>query len=245
MVDPTINENFMEMYADDDSRGGVLEPEGTVDVKFRKEDMVSLAHRLDPTLIQLDQQLDGERKVNSNGGQESPALKAIQTKIKQREQALLPMYHQAATAFCDLHDTPGRMKAKGVIRAVVKWSQSRSFFYFRLRLKLLEFEFIKKILATQRLTDDATSWKQASALFKEWITKLAANQMENLVENDRKMFEWLDSHRNELENQLNLLKESVTRQELESMVRANPDLFVRSVSQVLSLLSKEQRASLV
>lgn len=35
VVDPTINERYMEMYADKDSRGGVLEPEGTVEIKYR------------------------------------------------------------------------------------------------------------------------------------------------------------------------------------------------------------------
>ncbi len=35
VVDPTINERYMEMYADNESRGGVLEPEGTVEIKYR------------------------------------------------------------------------------------------------------------------------------------------------------------------------------------------------------------------
>jgi len=35
VVDPTINERYMEMYADSESRGGVLEPEGTVEIKYR------------------------------------------------------------------------------------------------------------------------------------------------------------------------------------------------------------------
>lgn len=35
VVDPTINERYMEMYADKESRGGVLEAEGTVEIKYR------------------------------------------------------------------------------------------------------------------------------------------------------------------------------------------------------------------
>ena len=31
VVDTSINEQFMEMYADETSRGGILEPEGLVD----------------------------------------------------------------------------------------------------------------------------------------------------------------------------------------------------------------------
>merc|ERR1712151_341936 len=35
VVDPTINQEKMEMYADPDSRGGILEPAGITEVKFR------------------------------------------------------------------------------------------------------------------------------------------------------------------------------------------------------------------
>ena len=38
-----------------------------------------------------------------------------------------------AIKFADLHDTPGRMKAKGAIDAVVDWEQARPFFYYRLK----------------------------------------------------------------------------------------------------------------
>lgn len=33
---------MMEMYADSESRGGVLEPEGTVEIKFRKDELVCI-----------------------------------------------------------------------------------------------------------------------------------------------------------------------------------------------------------
>lgn len=48
VVDPTINSRYMEMYADNDSRGGVLEPEGIVEIKFRKKDLLKTIHRIDP-----------------------------------------------------------------------------------------------------------------------------------------------------------------------------------------------------
>jgi len=35
----------MEMYADEDSRGGILEPAGIVDVKFKKQMLVKLINR--------------------------------------------------------------------------------------------------------------------------------------------------------------------------------------------------------
>ena len=35
VIDPAINPDKMEMYADVDSRGGILEPPGIVEVKYR------------------------------------------------------------------------------------------------------------------------------------------------------------------------------------------------------------------
>lgn len=47
--------------------------------------------------------------------------------------------------FADLHDTPGRMEARGAIRKAVPWAESRSFFYWRLRRRLAEFDLRKQV----------------------------------------------------------------------------------------------------
>lgn len=39
----------------------------------------------------------------------------LEAKLKAREEFLLPIYHQVAVQFVELHDTPGRMQEKGVI----------------------------------------------------------------------------------------------------------------------------------
>ncbi|XP_065927175.1 acetyl-CoA carboxylase 1 [Magallana gigas] len=57
VVDPTINPTHMEMYADELSRGGVLEPEGTVEIKFRRKDPEKTMQRLDKTCIQIVEKL--------------------------------------------------------------------------------------------------------------------------------------------------------------------------------------------
>lgn len=41
------------MYADPDAAGGVLEPEGVVEIKYREPDLIATMHRLDPTIHQL------------------------------------------------------------------------------------------------------------------------------------------------------------------------------------------------
>lgn len=46
----------------------------------------------------------------------SPAdRKELEAKLKEREEFLIPIYHEVAMQFADLHDTPGRMQEKGVI----------------------------------------------------------------------------------------------------------------------------------
>lgn len=53
--------------------------------------------------------------------------------VRAREQALLPVYRQMATTFAQMHDSPVRMVAKGVLRGIVPWHQARPFLTARLR----------------------------------------------------------------------------------------------------------------
>ena len=41
------------MYADPGAAGGVLEPEGIVDIKYRAPDLLASMHRLDPVILHL------------------------------------------------------------------------------------------------------------------------------------------------------------------------------------------------
>ena len=91
-------------------RGGVLEPEGTVEIKFRQRDLVKTMHRLDPKCLRLKEQL------SAAGTEGSPGERTrLETELKKREAELMPMYHQVAVEFADLHDRAGRMQEKGVI----------------------------------------------------------------------------------------------------------------------------------
>ena len=69
------------MYADPAARAGVLEPEGLVEIKFKRTDVISLMQRIDPEIIALRQQ--------TSAGTEA--------KIAARQRLLLPIYHQAST----------------------------------------------------------------------------------------------------------------------------------------------------
>ena len=68
----------VDMYADPGGRGGVLEPEGIVEIKFRLPELHAAMARLDPVLQAL--------RAESGSGSEAA--------IAARQAALLPVYRQ-------------------------------------------------------------------------------------------------------------------------------------------------------
>ncbi|KAG2485379.1 hypothetical protein HYH03_015868 [Edaphochlamys debaryana] len=148
VVDSQINAGAVEVYADPSARGGVLEPEGVCEIKFRTPDLVRMMHRVDPVLS----------AARARGAPPSdPAVRA-------RERALLPTYSRIARAFADLHDTPVRMAAKGVLAAIVPWPAARAFFATRLRRRLLE----QQLLRHAATTDPGLSRERAEGLLRSW-----------------------------------------------------------------------------
>jgi len=53
VVDSTINSRYIETYADPDSRAGVLEPEGVVEVKYKEKDIIKTINKLDPVVLKV------------------------------------------------------------------------------------------------------------------------------------------------------------------------------------------------
>lgn len=117
VIEKKINPECMHMYADPRSRAGVLEPEGTVQVKMRK-DLVPLMCRMDEEMKMLMQRQKAGEDVKSD--------------IDERIEYLMPTYRNIAICFADLHDTPVRTKAVGAIQRIVKWEESRQFLAWRL-----------------------------------------------------------------------------------------------------------------
>lgn len=107
VVDPHINEEVMEMYADSRARAGVLEPAGVVSIKFREGDRRKAMRRNDALLQQLAE------RDRENRQREKDECDAVESRQRELETA----YRQVAEVFADLHDGAERMKAVGVIRA--------------------------------------------------------------------------------------------------------------------------------
>jgi acetyl-CoA carboxylase/biotin carboxylase 1 len=141
VVDPTINEDKMTMFSDPDARGGILEPAGIVEIKFRLADQLKAMHRIDPQLKMLDAELE------STDDTDTAAQEAIKDQISAREDLLKPVYLQAATTFADLHDKTGRMKAKGVIKEAVPWAQSREYFFYLAKRRIAQDNYVSQLTA--------------------------------------------------------------------------------------------------
>lgn len=142
VIDPSINLHKIEMFADPNSRGGILEPPGICEVKYRTQEQIQTMHRLDSTLQELDEALAL--------AMDPVERERLQQEIKTREKALGPVYLQIAHEFADLHDRAGRMKAKGCVDEVVEWSKAREFFYWRIQRRQVEEKVKEDLVALSR-----------------------------------------------------------------------------------------------
>eukprot|EP00043_Microstomoeca_roanoka_P013840 m.136036 g.136036 ORF g.136036 m.136036 type:complete len:2298 (+) comp15862_c0_seq1:167-7060(+) len=182
VVDPTINKEMMEMYADPMSRGGVLEPEGIVSIKFRRQTKERAMLRLDAEYQRLHAICNDSSLPDEERAQARQALDA-------RYEALEGVYHQVAVQFADLHDTAGRMKHKNCIRGVVEWAHARKFFYWRLRRRLTE-NMVRRELhhANERLTRQQTSF-----MMRRWFFDVHGPDKAHLWDNDETVVNWFDA----------------------------------------------------
>jgi len=97
VLDPSINSEQMEMYADVDARAGVLEPEGVVEIKLRRDKVLALMERLDSIYASLKR----DSKDTSKSADERASAAASLVK---RETFLQPTYKQIALLYADLHE---------------------------------------------------------------------------------------------------------------------------------------------
>ncbi|KAH8898355.1 acetyl-CoA carboxylase [Thozetella sp. PMI_491] len=220
VVDPTINEAAMEMYADVEARGGVLEPDGIIGIKYRKDKQLETMVRLDPTYAAL------KKKMAENGlsKEETDALKAQMT---EREQQLLPVYAQISTQFADLHDRAGRMKAKGVIRDILEWQNARRFFYWRARRRLNEEYLLRRMansVAPAGLQGAQTTLKTNAVSTETRARHLQMLQawtgVEKFAVNDREVSDWYEQNRGALSKKIEALKAEAIGDEMREIFSA-------------------------
>ncbi|KAJ2768835.1 acetyl-coenzyme-A carboxylase, partial [Coemansia nantahalensis] len=232
VVDPTINPDMMEMYADAKSRGGVLEPAGIVEIKFRKPQLLAAMERLDPQVRELRRALAAPDLAPDEAA-------ALKQQLDAREKALLPVYTQLAVQFADLHDRAGRMAAKGVIRQELCWPATRAFFYHRLRRRLAEEQLVGAIAAVR----PALSHAERLALVHAWAAQAAVDTAD-----DKAVAAWLcdrtggDDDESSPAHRLAAWKAAVESEDVAAQVMRSSD---DALAAALQQLSPERRERLL
>lgn len=227
VVDPTINPQFMEMYADEDSRGGVLEPDGIVGIKYRKDRQLETMERLDPTYADLKRRL-------ADSSLSSEEMGDIKAKVSQREQLLLPVYGQISWQFADLHDRAGRMQAKGTIRKPLRWQNARRFFYWRLRRRLNE-EYTLKRMAQAASAPEVSSRAGNLGSLKAW------SKVEDFEDDDMSVAVWYEENRKEINAKVEQLRREGVAWDVASLLRKDKEGGLSGVSQVLAMLPTAEK----
>ncbi|XP_063028939.1 acetyl-CoA carboxylase 2 [Melospiza melodia melodia] len=238
VIDSTINPLHVELYADKESRGGILEPGGTVEIKFRKKDLVKTMRRIDTVYAKLVEQMGSPELSEAQ-------RKQLEQQLKAREELLLPVYHQVAVRFADLHDTPGRMQEKGVITDILEWKSARSFLYWRLRRLLLE-EMVKGevLKANSELTHI-----HIQSMLRRWFMETEGAEKGYLWDNNQVVVEWLEKHMQEedgtqsaIRQNIKYLKRDYILKHIRSLLQANPELTMDCIVQMAQHITGPQKA---
>ncbi|KAG0240329.1 acetyl-coenzyme-A carboxylase [Actinomortierella wolfii] len=239
VVDPTINEDMMEMYADKRSRAGVLEPEGIVEIKFRKAQLLATMERLDEKYRTLKHKYEDA----SLAGAEREQVKA---QLTEREQELMPVYQQMAVQFADLHDTAGRMKAKGTIREALDWTNARRFFYWRVRRRLAE-EYLRRRMSAAR--KQLTRADQTKVLINWFGVDTAHGKEEDLKRiwehEDRQVLEWFESQAAKIDAYIQELASHGVADQVYNLYHSDRAGVVAAFERIVQQLSAEEKADLL
>ncbi|XP_058137492.1 acetyl-CoA carboxylase 2 isoform X3 [Dasypus novemcinctus] len=240
VLDSTINPLCIEMYADKESRGSVLEPEGTVEIKFRKKDLIKAMRRIDPAYKKLVEQLGSSELCDKD-------RKDLEGQLKAREDLLLPIYHQVAVQFADLHDTPGRMLEKGVISDILEWKTARTFLYWRLRRLLLEDQVKQEILRAS----GELSHVHIQSMLRRWFMEMEGAVKAYLWDNNQAVVQWLEQHwqaqggpLSPIRENIKCLKRDFVLKTIRRLVQENPEVAMDCIVHMSQLLGAAERAQL-
>merc|ERR1719405_158882 len=173
-------------------RGGawvVLDPPAACDLLWKEKQIYEMMHRNDSILIALD--------AKAKTGQD------VAKEVTAREKLLLPLYTQVAVAYCDLHDTPGRMQAVGAIREALTWRTSRAYLHWRIRRRIQE----TAVGAKLRQTVPSISSARVEKFIAELRTAAGTNS-------DQAVAEWFETNSELVERRVGEMQETAAADEL-------------------------------
>jgi acetyl-CoA carboxylase/biotin carboxylase 1 len=215
VLDSSINPDKIEMYADEKARSGILEPEAIVGIKYRNPAISRTIERLDTRYEKLCKERDEES---------DPVLKKrASERAIARQQQVLPAFKEVAIHFADLHDTPGRMKAKGVIRQVIKWREARTYFYNRLSRRMEEEDIIQSTLKSHHEISRNQCLNHLRHLFLE------AHAGRSFEADDAFVRDFYESNQAIIRAGMQQLSFSVCEGELDALLKKHPNLLTKRV----------------
>jgi len=258
VIDPTINPEQMEMYVDPSARGGILEPSGIVEIKYRRNQLLETMSRLDPEVASLSMQLTTAPEHERRG---------IAMQLKARQELLLPLYLKVAEHFADLHDVPARMLAKRCVHGIVDWTWSRQFFYARLRRRLAENNCLREL----KLADPEGSRKSHSEKMRQlyraqvkdkrprMLDEDEANEipqgqetnedadkkMPNTIERDHRIADFLESNSSELQSLLAQTAHKNIAETVSKLAGQDASAVLEGLKSALQNLPQEKRRELL
>lgn len=239
VVDPSINPSCMEMFADNTCRGGVLEPEGIVEIKFRTKDLIKTMQRCDPVIQSLRERLTSQ-SLNIDAKERGK----IEAEICTRENILESIYHQVAVHFADLHDTPERMLEKNCIQEIVPWKKSRGFFYWRLRRRLLQSRLRKEVLDTQ----PGLGIGQVDAMLRRWFIEDKGATESYLWDNDEAAVTWFEeqicSDSSVLSSNMNAVRKDAVVSRVKEILETCPEVRLDAILELAHRLQPTERTEL-
>ena len=140
--------------------------------------------RLDPEMKRLNDLLASTTITEEERGR-------VESRKDAREELVGGVYHQIAVQFAELHDTPTRMKEKGVLTGVVPWRESRRFFYWRLRRRLLECQLGRQVREASGQGQQQLGQPQLQAMMKRWFIEDQGSSQSYLWSHDKEVVAWL------------------------------------------------------
>ena len=204
----------------------MLEPEGIVGIKYKKDRQIETMARLDPLYSDL-------KRKSLEKGLTSEQQNEIKAKMTEREKTLLPVYLQIALQYSDLHDRAGRMKAKDVIRMPLQWANSRRFFYWRLRRRMTEEYILTRMAAAQ--TKELVNRTQNLETLQAW------SAVPNFKTDDAAVATWYEKNREKVHEKIEGLRAEAIAYDVASLLRSNKSGGLKGVAQVLSMLPVDEK----
>ncbi|KAH8674294.1 acetyl-CoA carboxylase [Xylariales sp. PMI_506] len=238
VVDPTINPVAMEMYADVESRAGVLEPEGIIGIKYRKEKQLETMARMDPTYAALRKQLADPSLAKED-------YDAVKAKMTTREKQLLPIYAQISIQFADLHDRAGRMKAKGTIRQEIEWKNARRFFYWRVRRRLNEEYILKRMAAATTGSSKPTTAATAEQRALNQRTLAAWTGVGDYDWNDKAVANWFEQNTETITTKVKQLKSQTVAGSVSSLLSEDKAAALKGLKEMLHTMPVAEREEIL